>query len=132
MVHLISGGDVGGAKTHVLSVLAGLRSRPGMSVTLVCFRDGPFAEEARRMGIDTRVIYGNGMAGDLRALEELIRGGGYHMVHSHGSRGNTFSAMLKPRLGLPALTTIHSDYKKDYLGSPPPAPTHRGLNRLPP
>ena len=129
MVHLISGGDAGGAKTHVLSLLAGLPGR-GCAATLVCFRDGPFAEEARRLGIDTRVICGNGVTGDLRALETLIRNGNYDAVHSHGSRGNTFSALLKPRLGLPALTTIHSDYKLDYMGSPARALTYGVLNRL--
>ena len=56
VIHLISGGDTGGAKTHVHSLLRNL-SR-GMDVTLVCFRDGPFAREAAELGIDTRVCEG--------------------------------------------------------------------------
>jgi polysaccharide pyruvyl transferase CsaB len=127
VIHLISGGDVGGAKTHVLTLLKGLSER--MGITLVCFRDGPFAVDARAMGIDTRIISGNGVFGDLRALEALIKRGKYDIVHSHGSRGNAFSAWLKPRLGLPAITTIHSDYKLDYLGSPVRAATYGTLNR---
>jgi len=127
VVHLISGGDVGGAKTHVLTLLKGLSER--MGITLVCFRDGPFACDARAMGIDTRIISGNGVIGDLRALEALIKRGKYDIVHSHGSRGNAFSAWLMPRLGLPAITTIHSDYKLDYLGSPVRAATYGTLNR---
>ena len=47
VIHLISGGDTGGAKTHVHSLLRN-RSR-GMDVTLVCFRDGPFAREAAEL-----------------------------------------------------------------------------------
>lgn len=127
VVHLISGGDVGGAKTHVLTLLQGLSER--MDVTLVCFRDGVFAADARAMGIDTRIICGNGVAGDMRALTVLIKRGNYDIVHSHGSRGNTFSALLKRRLGLPTLTTIHSDYKLDYLGSPVRAATYGTLGR---
>ncbi|MCL1819529.1 MAG: polysaccharide pyruvyl transferase CsaB [Oscillospiraceae bacterium] len=127
VIHLISGGDVGGAKTHVLTLLKGLSAR--MNITLVCFLDGPFASEARAMGIDTRIISGNGVFGDLRALEVLIKNGKYNIVHSHGSRGNAFSALLKPRLGLPAVTTIHSDYRLDYLGSPVRAATYGTLNR---
>jgi polysaccharide pyruvyl transferase CsaB len=100
-----------------------------MDITLVCFRDGPFACDARAMDIDTRIISGNGVLGDLRALESLIRRGKYDIIHSHGSRGNAFSAWLKPRLGLPAITTIHSDYKLDYLGSPLRAATYGMLNR---
>lgn len=39
IMHLISGGDVGGAKTHVLSLLCGLGKT--QTVRLVCFTDGP-------------------------------------------------------------------------------------------
>ena len=41
IMHLISGGDVGGAKTHVISLLEELSK--GNEVELVCFVDGPFA-----------------------------------------------------------------------------------------
>ena len=51
VIHLISGGDSGGAKTHVLSLLQNLNKT--ITAQLVCFRDGPFAEEARAMGIPT-------------------------------------------------------------------------------
>ena len=50
VIHLISGGDSGGAKTHVLSLLQNLNKT--ITAQLVCFRDGPFAEEARAMGIN--------------------------------------------------------------------------------
>ena len=49
VIHLISGGDSGGAKTHVLSLLQNLNKT--ITAQLVCFRDGPFAEEARSLGI---------------------------------------------------------------------------------
>ena len=51
VIHLISGGDSGGAKTHVLSLLQNLNKT--ITAQLVCFRDVPFAEEARAMGIPT-------------------------------------------------------------------------------
>ena len=41
VIHLISGGDSGGAKTHVLSLLQNLNKT--ITAQLVCFRDGPFA-----------------------------------------------------------------------------------------
>ena len=47
VIHLISGGDSGGAKTHVLSLLQNL-SRT-IDVTMVCFLEGPFAQEAREL-----------------------------------------------------------------------------------
>ena len=50
VIHLISGGDSGGAKTHVLSLLQ--RLNQNITAQLVCFRDGPFADEARAMGVN--------------------------------------------------------------------------------
>ena len=54
VITLISGGDIGGAKTHVLSLLHGLGKTE--QVRLVCFREGEFAEDARKLGIDTCVM----------------------------------------------------------------------------
>lgn len=54
IIHLISGGDVGGAKTHVHSLLCGLAKTE--EVQLVCFMDGPFAEEARQLNIPTKIV----------------------------------------------------------------------------
>ncbi|MDD7653015.1 MAG: glycosyltransferase family 1 protein, partial [Firmicutes bacterium] len=59
LIHLISGGDVGGAKTHVLSLLNGLRKEH--QVLLVCFMEGPFAQEARDLGIPTEVMPGRNL-----------------------------------------------------------------------
>ena len=54
VITLISGGDSGGAKTHVHSLLQNL-SRT-IEVTMVCFLEGPFAQEARELGIPTVVL----------------------------------------------------------------------------
>ena len=47
VLHLISGGDTGGAKTHVHTLLAGLT--PRIQVKMVCFTEGPFTQEARAL-----------------------------------------------------------------------------------
>ena len=53
VIHLISGGDSGGAKTHVLSLLSELNKT--MQADLVCFMRGPFSEEAQALGIPLTV-----------------------------------------------------------------------------
>lgn len=53
-MHVMGGGDVGGAKTHIMNMVTGLTRRN--EVMLVSFRAGPFADEARERGIDVRVI----------------------------------------------------------------------------
>ena len=75
IIHLISGGDVGGAKTHVLSLLEGLGRT--QTVRLVCFTAGAFADDAKAMGIDTLVLspdgetlfVGNSIGGQVHAVD---------------------------------------------------------------
>ena len=54
IMHVMGGGDVGGAKTQIMNTVTGL-SRNN-DVMLISFRAGPFADEARERGIDVRVI----------------------------------------------------------------------------
>ena len=116
VIHLISGGDSGGAKTHVLSLLQNLNQT--ITAQMVCFRDGPFAEEARRMGIPTEIMGGNNIPRLRRQLTAYINEGGYQLIHCHGSRANMVGALLRKSTGLPVVTTVHSDYKLDYMGRP--------------
>ncbi|WP_305083934.1 polysaccharide pyruvyl transferase CsaB [uncultured Oscillibacter sp.] len=116
VIHLISGGDSGGAKTHVLSLLQHLNET--ITAQLVCFRDGPFAEEARSLGIPTKIMGGNHIFKIRRQLAEYIRQEGFQLIHCHGSRANMIGALLRGVTGLPVVTTIHSDYKIDYMGRP--------------
>ena len=116
VIHLISGGDSGGAKTHVLSLLQNLNKT--ITAQLVCFRDGPFADEARKLGIPTRICGGNNVLRVRRELSRYIRQEGFELIHCHGSRANMIGAMLRKSTGLPVVTTVHSDYRLDYMGRP--------------
>ena len=93
VIHLISGGDVGGAKTHVLTLLQGLGKT--QTVRLVCFMEGPFAQEARDMGIDTVVFTSRNVFAVIRDLTRMIRTEGFQIVHCHGSRANLMGTMLQ-------------------------------------
>ena len=128
VIHLISGGDSGGAKTHVLSLLQNLNKT--ITAQLVCFRDGPFAQEAREMGIPTEIMAGNHIFRIRRQLTEYIRDGGYQIIHCHGSRANMIGAMLRKSTGLPVVSTIHSDYRIDYMGRPLSRLTFGTINAL--
>ena len=115
IIHLISGGDVGGAKTHVLSLLQGLGRT--QTVRLICFTEGPFAQEARALGIDTQVLAA-GVGESLRTLAATIRAEGFEIVHCHGARANMMGAILRRMVDVPTVTTVHSDYRRDYIGRP--------------
>jgi len=69
VIHLISGGDTGGARTHVHLLLKKLNR--DMEAILCCFTDGPFARDAAALGIPTVVLSG-GTRSALRKLKALV------------------------------------------------------------
>lgn len=125
VLHLISGGDSGGAKTHVLSLLKDLNK--SITADLVCYMEGEFADEARALGINVTVFPGSFFSG-LSSTEKLIRSGDYDIIHCHGSRANLVGSILKRKIKLPFISTVHSDYKLDYLGRPLARMTYGRLN----
>ena len=116
VIHLIGGGDTGGAKTHVLNLLKELNQY--IDARLFCFRKGEFSEDAAKMGIPIEVIdSGNPIVG-LRELKKRLQGQQVDIIHCHGARGNLMGNLIKKHLGAPVVTTVHSDYRLDYLGRP--------------
>ncbi len=128
VIHLISGGDSGGAKTHVHMLLQNL-SRT-IDVTMVCFMEGPFSQEARELGIHTVIFPGNNLLRISRQLKQFITDGGYDLIHCHGARGNLMGSLLRRSTGLPVVSTVHSDYRLDYLGRPFSRLTYGTINTL--
>ena len=72
---------------------------------------------AQQMGISRPTVTGI-YESARRKLAAYIREGGYEIIHCHGSRANMIGAMLRKVTGLPVVTTVHSDYKLDYMGRP--------------
>ncbi len=116
VIHLIGGGDTGGAKTHVLNLLRDLNNH--IEARLVCFRRGDFSEDAQRMGVPIDVIDSGNPAVGLRELKKLVAAWKPDIIHCHGARGNLMGVMIRKGLKVPVITTVHSDYRRDYLGRP--------------
>ena len=127
VIHLISGGDVGGAKTHVHTLLKEISKQ--IDALLVCFTEGDFSHQAEELGIKVKVL-DSGFFSTLAALGELITKEKYDLIHCHGSKANMFGAILKAKYKLPICTTMHSDYKLDYLGRTVKRLTYGTINSL--
>ena len=50
VLHLISGGDTGGAKTHIFTLMKGLRGK--VETKIICFIKDTFYDEANDFGFD--------------------------------------------------------------------------------
>lgn len=114
VLHLISGGDTGGAKTHIINLLCGLKDK--VDVKLVCFIKGPFADDLKKHGIDAHVIEQKSRFdfSVVNKLKDLIESENFEIVHSHGARANLISYFLKKKVNAKFITTVHSDYLLDF------------------
>jgi len=130
VLHVTSGGDTGGGKSHILGLLQALQGE--IDAHILCFLDGPVYREAAAGGIPARLLpqerrYDLSVVGKLR---QVVEEGGYDLVHSHGSRANFITALLKRWLKVPLVTTIHSDYELDFLGNFYKQLVYTNLNKL--
>lgn len=123
IMHLIAGGDSGGAKTHLLDLLPRLAETE--SVTLVCLGDGVLAREAMALGLEVKLLTG-GFFAALRSVERLAQAA--DILHCHGSRANLTGALAKGSLRCPVISTVHSDHTLDYLDRPAARLTYGALN----
>lgn len=114
VLHIISGGDSGGAKTHIFTLLTSLAKIS--DVKLICFIEDTFYKQAVELGIDAEVFEQKSRSdfSVVSRIANLVNNGGYDIVHSHGARANTISFFLKRKIKVPLITTIHSDYLLDF------------------
>jgi glycosyltransferase involved in cell wall biosynthesis len=130
VLHVIGGGDTGGAMSHLLALLTALR-RAGCDVHLLCLGGGGLADAAESRGLSVTVLRMRG-AHDPRMmgrLRRIVLGGTaslpgalgeprlpWDIVHTHGMRANVPVRIvltgLRERPCL--LTTVHSDVRLDY------------------
>ena len=126
--HIIGGGDVGGAKTHVLSLVGKLKEK--IDVCLVSLRAGEFADDAIKMGIPTEIVHTGNMLKDIAYLRKFITERGFDLVHCHGAKANVIGTALRRSCKIPVVTTVHSDWRLDYMGSPAKKYTFGILNSI--
>ncbi len=114
ILHLISGGEKGGSKTHVLSLVKELQKQ--LQITLACLMEGEFYRQAREMGLDARTLLQKKRYHLSPAWEigRLFKEEGYQLLHCHGPRANFYGALAKKLYKMPTVTTIHSDYQLDF------------------
>ena len=63
-------------------------------------------------------------------LTQMIREEGFQIIHCHGARANLTGAILRRKVRVPIVTTVHSDYRLDYLGRPLHRLTYGTINTI--
>ncbi|MFD2446713.1 glycosyltransferase family 4 protein [Bacillus sp. CGMCC 1.16607] len=116
ILHFISGGETGGSRKHVITLLSQF---PKGQVTLAVLQEGALSEEAKEAGIDVKVFKQSSRY-DLSVLNQLvrfIRENHFDILHTHGPRANLFGVYIKSKVNIQWVTTVHSDPKLDFMKS---------------
>lgn len=115
VLHLISGGDTGGAKTHIINLCTNLKNF--VELKIICFMYGQFYDEVKKAGIDIDVFEQRSRF-DFSVVDkiyQLVQAQNYDIIHCHGARANFIGMLLKRRIkDKPFITTIHSDFDLDF------------------
>ena len=116
--HVAGGGDRGGAKTHILALCSRLKER--FDLQLVSLRSGDFPDSAREIGINTTTFYSWFVPHDYCRLIKLVKQEKPDIVHCHGAKANIAGLLVKifcRKTGVQVISTVHSDYRLDYMNS---------------
>lgn len=114
VLHLISGGDTGGAKTHIIALLKGLNKR--IDAKVICFIEDTFYHDALEEGVPIQVFKQKSRS-DMSVINRLvdeIEENDYDIIHCHGARANLIALFLSRKVKKPFITTIHSDFNLDF------------------
>ncbi|MET3684226.1 glycosyltransferase involved in cell wall biosynthesis [Alkalibacillus flavidus] len=114
IMHVISGGETGGSKNHIISLLKQFNVD---DVLLVVMQEGLLSREAKAAGVPT-IVLGQTSRYDLKARKKLKRLAEVQqadVIHSHGARANLYVATIIDRLDAKWVTTVHSDPIHDFM-----------------
>lgn len=114
VLHVISGGETGGSRKHVITLLKQFAKN---EVVLAVLQEGALSKEARENGIHVEVFQQTSRY-DLSVLKKLaryIRQERFDLLHTHGPRANLFGLYLKKKTKICWVTTIHSDPSLDFM-----------------
>ncbi|WP_048600528.1 glycosyltransferase [Rubeoparvulum massiliense] len=117
VLHVIGGGEYGGAEIHVLNLCKSL-SRLGVEPVIICFYRHRFAKQAEELGFQVHVLDQFGRF-DWRLLSELRRlifSIEPFVIHTHGVKANFFTRLAVQGMeeNFPLITTVHSLLRFDY------------------
>lgn len=115
ILHLNAGNETGGGMVHILSLLQTLDKS---SFILGVMEEGQMMQEAQQAGIQTVHFKGKRRA-SLSLLNRMIayiKRENIQCIHTHGPRANVYGYVLRKRLPIQWVTTIHSDPTFDFKG----------------
>lgn len=115
VLHVINGGEVGGAEELVLTLMK-LLDPAKYQPFLLCLCHGPFAALVSQQGFMSGTIAMKHRLdlSTINPLREYIQQHHINLVHTHGVRANLVARLAAARENIPVVTTVHSVLRYDY------------------
>lgn len=116
-MHIIPGNDDGGAKTHLLNLLKNSKGLFGS--VLLCINAGSLSKDAENAGLEVITLEQKHRMGlkIVKKISDIIADKKVDIVNFHGARANFLYLFLKSRISVPCVTTVHSDYRYDFINN---------------
>lgn len=113
VLHIISGNDNGGGGNHVLNICT--NNIKNMNCQLVCIGEGELYSKGKKLGIETTIFSPKEIV--KGRLVEYINKNNIDLVNFHGAKANFLYWIIKRKINIPNVVTIHSNYKQDFLNN---------------
>lgn len=116
VLHVIGGGEFGGAEQYLLTLLRSM-DRSAFELHTACLFAQPLAPLVRNEGFPARVLAMKSKLDfkPVGQMSDLIMSEGFDIVHTHGVRANLIGRLAARKAGLgDVVTTVHSVLSFDY------------------
>lgn len=115
VLHVIGGGEFGGAEQHILNLLTSF-PQDALEATVVCFYDSVFSNQLRKAGISVVALdrFGRFDVRLLKALKQTFLTYQPDIIHTHGVKANFFARLAARSITRSLITTVHSNLRYDY------------------
>jgi glycosyltransferase involved in cell wall biosynthesis len=126
VLQIISSNDIGGGANHVLNICSCPKNV--YESVICCIGEGPLYNKCCEMGVQAvnfnvkEIIKGK--------LYEYIEKNKFDLLNYHGARANFTYLFLKDKLRIPAVVTLHSDYRMDFINNRKKRYLFTPLNKL--
>lgn len=112
VLHIISGNDNGGGGNHVLNICS--KDNNKFENVIGCIGDGPLYSKVKTM--DVKYKFFDDKINN-KAIVSYVKQKSIDIVDFHGAKPFLMHLILKNKLTVPVVATVHSDYRYDFLNN---------------
>jgi glycosyltransferase involved in cell wall biosynthesis len=116
-VLLVLGVSAGGVGRHVAEIVRALDGKDGLAIDVAAPARLRVAMPKPVVPVEIPAGPVRGHAGAVRRLRDLLRRGGYSLVHGHGLRASLDAAIAARFAGVPAVSTLHNVVMPEVSGA---------------